>query len=214
MPQIILLVLVVIFCLGYYLIISLIDFFKHKSNRRKVQIKKHNHFSTSLGLLCQSAKKCDNESCKNGKKYGDFTCKNCIGISDEVLWIKKCEKCNNSRLVKKTIGKCQKCEGTGFLPYGSHIQVADTDFPEMMEWFDARNACSSLGNGWRLPTKNELCGMYILHKKGKGKFKKDKDYDYWSEETRDIAFSFADGQATKVISVYSTGRVRAVRTLP
>ena len=214
MTQIILGGFILAFCL--YLIEYLNDFFKQKWNRRKVQIK--NNITTSLGLLCQSAKKCDGEGCKKGKKYSDFTCTNCIGISDESLWIKECKKCNNSRLEQKTFGKCKKCVGTGFLPYGSYIQVADTDFPEMMTRYDAKNTCGILGNGWRLPTQNELCGMYILHKKGKGDFKKCDDDGLWCcyySIDYPWYFSFHDGEAFEHFRDRdSTGFVRAVRDLP
>lgn len=30
-----------------------------------------------------------------------------------------------------------------------------------LNWADAKKACSSLGTGWRLPTKNELNTMYL-----------------------------------------------------
>lgn len=58
------------------------------------------------------------------------------------------------------------------------LQVARDDFPEEMSWKDAKNACKSLGRGWRLPTTDELKVMYgELHKKGQGNF---RSTYYWS----------------------------------
>ena len=52
---------------------------------------------------------------------------------------------------------------------GEQIQVAEEDFPDLMDWDDAMSACQNLGNGWRLPNKEELEAMYEqLHKQGKG----------------------------------------------
>jgi hypothetical protein len=41
-----------------------------------------------------------------------------------------------------------------------NLEIAMNDFPETMDWFDARNECTTFGEGWRLPTKNELNIMY------------------------------------------------------
>lgn len=40
------------------------------------------------------------------------------------------------------------------------FEVAQNDFPIGMNWEDAKAECAKLGNGWRLPTKNELNVMY------------------------------------------------------
>ena len=41
-----------------------------------------------------------------------------------------------------------------------NLLVAQNDFPEKLEWPDAKKACSALGKGWRLPTKDELNLLY------------------------------------------------------
>ena len=41
------------------------------------------------------------------------------------------------------------------------IEVAEYDFPGDMTWDQAIKACYDLGNGWRLPSKDELNLMYI-----------------------------------------------------
>lgn len=41
-----------------------------------------------------------------------------------------------------------------------NIEIAEFDFPIPVTWPDARNLCSSLGEGWRLPSKDELTLIY------------------------------------------------------
>ena len=67
---------------------------------------------------------------------------------------------------------------------GGRLQIALNDFENEMSWFDAIQACESLGNGWRLPTKSELEIIYKeLYLKGKGNF---KPSIYWSSSEYDI----------------------------
>ena len=40
------------------------------------------------------------------------------------------------------------------------LKIASQDFPNAMSWDDAKEACESLGEGWRLPTKKELNYLY------------------------------------------------------
>ena len=40
------------------------------------------------------------------------------------------------------------------------LVVAQHDFPDMMNWLDAKSACERQGEGWRLPTKDELNILY------------------------------------------------------
>ncbi|MCF8328890.1 MAG: trypsin-like peptidase domain-containing protein [Crocinitomicaceae bacterium] len=42
-----------------------------------------------------------------------------------------------------------------------NLEVAQNDFPSLMNWPDANKACAALGNGWRLPTKEEQTNMYL-----------------------------------------------------
>lgn len=46
-----------------------------------------------------------------------------------------------------------------------NIIVAQNDFYDIMSWHDAWIASAALGEGWRLPTKDELNSMYINSKK-------------------------------------------------
>lgn len=41
-----------------------------------------------------------------------------------------------------------------------NLVVAQYDFPDKMNWKEAKATCASLGKGWRLPTRVELNTLY------------------------------------------------------
>jgi len=100
---------------------------------------------------------------------------------------------------------------------GKTIEVAKKDFPNEMNWGAAKKACKNLGNGWRLPSIEELGAIYKqLHMKGKGNF---QNTWYWSSSEDDANdawnFYFEDGRASTYYgNKNSTNHVRAVRALP
>lgn len=95
-----------------------------------------------------------------------------------------------------------------------NLQIAQYDFPNHMNWYDARKACAALGNGWRLPTKNELNTLY-QNKNAIGYYS-DMNY-YWSSSVDyynyfvDIQFFLTGFQGSS--SKSRDWRVRAVRSL-
>ena len=95
-----------------------------------------------------------------------------------------------------------------------NIEVAEKDFPKTMNWDDAKKACESLGNGWRLPNKNELNTLY-QNKDKIGGFTNTSLCVYWSgtkeENTSPWGQYFVDGTQSyyEGYSLY----VRAVRTI-
>ena len=103
------------------------------------------------------------------------------------------------------------------------IEVAQNNFPEYMSWYDAKKACTDLGNGWRLPTKDELWMIYLNRDKVAGST---SNY-YWSSteyagsEYRDYVygtFNYAYAVNFKTNILYDTRKtgnlcVRAVRSL-
>jgi hypothetical protein len=61
---------------------------------------------------------------------------------------------------------------------GEKLQIANMDFLDKMSWPKAKAECRALGNGWRLPSMEELESIFnALHKNGMGNFKMDI---YWS----------------------------------
>lgn len=92
----------------------------------------------------------------------------------------------------------------------SNYEVAQYDFPIQMNWDDAKKSCTELGNGWRLPTIDELQLLYF----NKNKSVEFADRNYWcSKATRYNALSlnFFTGDQENENKLY-TNNVRAIRT--
>ena len=89
-----------------------------------------------------------------------------------------------------------------------NLLVAENDFPDDMNWDDAKAACTKLGNGWRLPNIKELKIIYNNQEKiGESSFK--SSY-YWSSiDTRYLFFGDGDWNTSYNQDLY----VRAVKTL-
>jgi hypothetical protein len=78
---------------------------------------------------------------------------------------------SRASLSKKIIGKPVKI---------GRLLVAQNDFPEPMNWNDAKAACASLGSGWRLPTTKELNIIHnYVEKIGETSFLSNT---YWSSQ--------------------------------
>ena len=96
-----------------------------------------------------------------------------------------------------------------------NIEVARNDFPNTQNWNDAIAKCNKLGEGWRLPTKEELNKLF-KNKKKIGGFKDSfLDDFYWSSAEKEnlVApgqdfFNGNQSTANKHLKNY----VRAVRT--
>jgi hypothetical protein len=94
-----------------------------------------------------------------------------------------------------------------------NFEVAENNFPggEKMTWEEAKKACESLGDGWRLPTKDELNILYL----NKASFNGIVDNTYWSS-TKDgnlaLVVSFIDGKSVSSGSSFGWV-VRAIRTM-
>ena len=81
-----------------------------------------------------------------------------------------------------------------------NLLVAENDFLHPMSWYDAVEACAALGEGWRLPNKDELNLIYQNRDKIGGFFSSLEDFPdsyYWSStETANYGAwcqSFYDG---------------------
>ena len=93
------------------------------------------------------------------------------------------------------------------------IEIAENDFPVTMGVEDAKKACESLGDGWRLPTLNELNILYRNKKKLTGL----REQWYWSskEGLNKGWFWYKDfGSGKQESWPYDTdSNIRAVRTI-
>ena len=93
-----------------------------------------------------------------------------------------------------------------------NLEVAQYDFPNKMNWYEANKAFHKLGDGWRLPTKDELNTLY-QNKIAIGGF---LNYNYWSSTENDKYKAwyqrFTSGYQGYV-NKDVTGYVRAIRAL-
>lgn len=92
------------------------------------------------------------------------------------------------------------------------LEVASNDLPDLLTWELAKKACESLGQGWRLPTKNELNEIYKA-KTSLGSFTSDL---YWSstevDEMNAQTQNMYNGKQGRFSKIYMC-KIRAVRSL-
>ncbi|HBW86208.1 MAG TPA: hypothetical protein DEF82_05555 [Crocinitomicaceae bacterium] len=94
------------------------------------------------------------------------------------------------------------------------LEVMTKDLGEM-NWEDAKTACTDLGDGWRLPTYDELHHLY-LRKNSIGGFKQSQ---YWSSTIRDgrpLIKNFSESSGVNdyfSVDKENTFYVRAVRDI-
>ena len=98
-----------------------------------------------------------------------------------------------------------------------NLEVAQNDFPELMNWEDAKKSCESLKDGWRLPNKDEFKILY-QNKDKIGGFKRGTREAYWSSTEGDDDNGGAWVQGFKFGNQGFVGQdgsfyVRAVRTI-
>ncbi|MHA8083167.1 hypothetical protein ACST14_07075 [Aquirufa sp. A-Brett2-15D] len=94
----------------------------------------------------------------------------------------------------------------------SNLEISQYTFPNSMNWREALNACKELGDGWKLPSKEQLDILY-KNKDEIGGFVNDAywsatktgDYEAWRQY-------FSDGDQVLTPN-YSVGYVRAIRVV-
>lgn len=97
-----------------------------------------------------------------------------------------------------------------------NLEVAQFDFDQKMKWDEAKLACAKLGEGWRLPTKDELNILY--HNRSKiGRF--ETYASYWSStegktlgNTKQAWIQSFINDFQDVFSLNNNFNVRAVRS--
>ena len=93
------------------------------------------------------------------------------------------------------------------------LEVAQFDFPQKMNWHNAKKACAELGKGWSLPTKMELSLLYQNQVKIGGF---STSY-YWSSTETDIEnawrHNFSFGMSGFIADKGDKYFVRAVKVL-
>ena len=95
-----------------------------------------------------------------------------------------------------------------------NLEIAQFDFADLMNWDDAYKACSNLGNGWRLPNRNEIEVLYNNMEKIDC-----MQINYWSSYTLDRSawfqnFGYSSGMEKNGFQYkIRYNRVRAVRSI-
>ncbi len=94
-----------------------------------------------------------------------------------------------------------------------NLEVARNDFPGTWSLTVATRACTKLGEGWRLPTKEEM-DIVFSNRRDIGGFGTEF---YWYNDAKvkdSYGFlNFKDGE-TGYVDEKGTGKIRAVRTIP
>lgn len=186
--------------------------------------------SASLGNVRPNSLICYN-LCKSCDGKGDFqpdyihptistVCPKCQGVDINVLYLRPCVKCNNTRKIKvydPSYTKperegCQSCNGKGYSK-NSRFEVASSDFAKQISYYEAVEAYKFINdNGWRLPTGKELKAMYyVLHKNGEGNFNGAYwAHDYWGTDA--TIFNFNTGISSSNMFHYPNN-LRMVRDI-
>ena len=128
----------------------------------------------------------------------------CIGCGAPTFSILKSIPINNSDFVN-IIGTSIKI---------GNLEVAEHDFPNRMEWENAKIVCSKLGNGWRLPSNVELNILYRF----KDKIGGFTDFYYWSFTEGEEGNGYSHYQKFELgtwgaANIHTHAYVRAVRFL-
>jgi hypothetical protein len=93
-----------------------------------------------------------------------------------------------------------------------NIEVAQYHFPDKMNWEDANKACADLGEGWKLPNRDELDYLY-QNRVAIGGF---ASFVYWSSTEFDIVshawYQYFVNGLQNYTNKSKTNYVRAVRT--
>ena len=119
-----------------------------------------------------------------------------------VFFIGSCE--NNNKLTNSAIGQTKI--------FGD-LEIAMMDLPDSLNWKMAIDSCRKWGDGWRVPTKDELNLIY----KNKDSISGFAKLFYWSSTESDTCcawcFSFSNGYGVKYCNKDNYGYVRPVRTI-
>ena len=126
-------------------------------------------------------------------------------------------------LYEEAIGVCSKVRSSKEFIIGrakdyGYLKIAEHDFPVEMSWLEGINSCADLGNGWRLPTIEELNFMYT----NKDLIKGFTQTTYWSSnngfdqslgQNASYYFSFYTGNSNLYYKTTEKMRIRAVKTI-
>lgn len=90
-----------------------------------------------------------------------------------------------------------------------NLLVAENDFPNALNFEDAKKACRALGKGWRLPSVSESNMMY----KRRDKIENKDDTFYWNLSGKLFVLAEIAGLSEEDMDKASKNSVRAVKSL-
>ena len=132
-----------------------------------------------------------------------------------VIWITGCTKSEEVSIIDNLTGPANtqpSASSTPAINRLGNLEIAKQDFVEKMTWEGAKKACNDLGDGWRLPTKEELNEMY-RNKDKLGAFTLD---NYWSSSENTNYYSWSQDFSSGIQnsnSKLNPNLVRAVKAL-
>lgn len=139
----------------------------------------------------------------------------CLLVAICIIWLTGCTKSVEGNILVNppapTITQPSPSSTPAINRLGN-LEVAAHDFVEKMSWETAKKACAELGEGWRLPTKDELNEMY-LNKDKFGAFTLD---NYWSSSENSNFYAWSQDFSSGIQnsnSKLNPNYVRAIKAL-
>jgi hypothetical protein len=132
-----------------------------------------------------------------------------------IIWLTGCTKSEDVNILVNlpaSVNNQPSASSTPAINRLGNLEIAPRDFAEKMTWEAAKKACADLGDGWRLPTKEELNDMY-RNKDKIGAFTLD---NYWSSSENTNFYSWSQDFSSGIQnsnSKLNPNYVRAIKSL-
>ncbi len=132
-----------------------------------------------------------------------------------IIWLTGCTKSEDVNILVNlpaSVNNQPSASSTPAINRLGNLEIATRDFAEKMTWEAAKKACADLGDGWRLPTKEELNEMY-RNKDKIGAFTLD---NYWSSTENSNFYAWSQDFSSGIQnsnSKLNPNLVRAIKPL-
>ena len=139
----------------------------------------------------------------------------CMLVAIGIIWLTACSKSEDVNILVNLPppnNSQPSASSTPAINRLGNLEIATRDFAEKMTWEAAKKACADLGEGWRLPTKEELNEMY-RNKDKIGAFTLD---NYWSSSENTNFYSWSQDFSSGIQnsnSKLNPNYVRAIKSL-
>lgn len=139
----------------------------------------------------------------------------CMLVAIGIIWLTGCTKSEDVNILVNlpaSVNNQPSASSTPAINRLGNLEIATRDFAEKMTWEAAKKACADLGDGWRLPTKEELNEMY-RNKDKIGAFTLD---NYWSSTENSNFYAWSQDFSSGIQnsnSKLNPNLVRAIKPL-